>query len=154
MIGASDRPDRPSYGVMAYLQSRGYRVLPVNPQITGEHVHGEYVWRELSQIGEPIDMVDIFRRPQAAGEAVDEAIAAGAKSVWMQLGVINAEAAARAEAAGLKVVMNRCPKIEIPRLGVPKVGQGPELRVIWCAAGLRNHACQAARRVSAECRRR
>ena len=122
MIGASDRPDRPSYGVMAYLQGRGYRVLPVNPQITGEHVHGEYVWRELSQIGEKIDMVDIFRRPQAAGEAVDEAIAAGAKSVWMQIGVINAEAAARAEAAGLKVVMNRCPKIEIPRLAVPKVG--------------------------------
>jgi uncharacterized protein len=122
MIGASDRPDRPSYGVMAYLQSRGYRVLPVNPQITGEHVHGEYVWRALSQIGEKIDMVDIFRRPLAAGEAVDEAIAAGAKSVWLQIGVINAEAAARAEAAGLKVVMNRCPKIEIPRLGVPKVG--------------------------------
>jgi predicted CoA-binding protein len=123
MIGASDRPDRPSYGVMAYLQGRGYRVLPVNPQITGEHVHGEYVWRELSQIGVTVDMVDIFRRPQAAGEAVDEAIAAGAKSVWMQLGVINEAAAARAEAAGLKVVMNRCPKIEIPRLGVPKVGQ-------------------------------
>ena len=121
MIGASDRPDRPSYGVMAYLQSRGYRVLPVNPQITGEHVHGEYVWRELSQIGEPIDMVDIFRRPQAAGEAVDAAIAAGAKSVWLQIGVINEEAAARAEAAGLKVVMNKCPKIEIPRLRVPPV---------------------------------
>jgi uncharacterized protein len=112
MIGASDRSDRPSYGVMAYLQSRGYRVLPVNPQITGEHVHGEYVWRELAQIGEPIDMVDIFRRPQAAGEAVDEAIAAGAKSVWMQLGVINEEAAAMARAAGLTVIMDRCPKIE------------------------------------------
>jgi uncharacterized protein len=122
MIGASDRPDRPSHGVMAYLQSQGYRVLPVNPQITGEHVHGEYVWRDLAQIGVPIDMVDIFRRPLAAGEAVDEAIAAGAKSVWLQIGVINEEAAARAEAAGLKVVMNRCPKIEIPRLGVPKVG--------------------------------
>ena len=121
MIGASDRPDRPSYGVMAYLQSRGYRVLPVNPQITGEHVHGEFVWRELSQIGEPIDMVDIFRRPEAAGEAVDQAIAAGARSVWLQIGVINQAAAARAEAAGLKVVMNRCPKIEIPRLGVPPV---------------------------------
>ena len=121
VVGASDRPDRPSYGVMKFLQNHGYRVIPVNPQITGEHVHGEYVWRELSQIGEPIDMVDIFRRPQAAGEAVDEAIAAGAKSVWMQIGVINAEAAARAEAAGLKVVMDRCPKIEIPRLGVPKV---------------------------------
>ena len=122
MIGASDRPDRPSYGVMAYLQSRGYRVIPINPQITGEHVHGEFVFRELSQIGEPIDMVDIFRRPQAAGEAVDEAIAAGAKSVWLQIGVINHEAAARAEAAGLKVVMDRCPKMEIPRLNVPRVG--------------------------------
>jgi len=122
MIGASDRPDRPSYRVMAYLQERGYRVIPVNPQITGEHVHGEYVFRDLAQIGEPIDMVDIFRRPMAAGEAVDEAIAAGARSVWLQLGVINAEAAARAEAAGLRVVMDRCPAIEIPRLGVPRVG--------------------------------
>jgi len=98
VVGASDRPDRPSYGVMKFLQDRGYRVIPVNPQITGEHVHGEYVWRELAQIGEPIDMVDIFRRPEAAGDAVDEAIAAGAKSVWMQLGVINPAAAARAEA--------------------------------------------------------
>lgn len=122
LIGASDRPDRPSYGVMRVLQNHGYRVFPVNPQITGEHVHGEYVWRELSQIGEPIDIVDIFRRPHAAGEAVDAAIAAGAKAVWMQLGVINHEAAARAEAAGLKVVMDRCPAIEIPRLGLANVG--------------------------------
>ncbi|RIA37525.1 hypothetical protein DFR49_3411 [Hephaestia caeni] len=121
MIGASDRPDRDSNHVMAFLQQHGYRVLPVNPQITGEHIHGEFVWRELSQIGEPIDLVDIFRRPQAAGEAVDQAIAAGAKAVWMQLGVINDAAAARAEAAGLKVVMDRCPAIEIPRLGVPPV---------------------------------
>ena len=121
LVGASDRPDRPSYGVMRVLQDWGYRALPVNPQITGEHVHGEYVWRELVQIGEPIDMVDIFRRPEAAGEAVDQAIAAGAKSVWLQIGVINDEAAARAEAAGLKVVMNRCPAIELPRLGVPRI---------------------------------
>ena len=121
LVGASDRPDRPSYGVMRVLQDWGYRVLPVNPQITGEPIHGEYVWRELAQIGEPIDMVDIFRRPQAAGEAVDQAIAAGAKSVWLQIGVINDEAAARAEAAGLKVVMNRCPAIELPRLGVPRI---------------------------------
>ena len=121
MVGASDRPDRPSYGVMKALQDHGYRVIPVNPQITGEHIHGEYVWRELAQIGEPIDLVDIFRRPQAAGDAVDEAIAVGAKAVWLQLGVINHEAAARAEAAGLKVVMDRCPKIDIPRLGVPKI---------------------------------
>ena len=118
MIGASDRPSRPSYGVMKFMQDHGYRVIPVNPQITGEHVHGEFVWRELSQIGEPIDIVDIFRRPQAAGDAVDEAIAAGAKAVWLQLGVINDVAAAKAEAAGLKVVMNRCPKIEVMRLGL------------------------------------
>ena len=121
LIGASDRPGRPSYDVMRFLQGHGYRVIPVNPQITGEHVHGEYVWRELSQIGEPIDMVDIFRRSEAAGDAVDEAIAAGAKSVWMQIGVVNEAAAARAEAAGLKVVMDRCPKIDIPRLRVPRV---------------------------------
>lgn len=120
VVGASDRPNRPSYGVMKFLQDWGYRVIPINPQITGERVHGEFVWRELSQIGEPIDIVDIFRRPQAAGEAVDQAIAAGAKAVWMQIGVINEEAAARAEAAGLKVVMDRCPKIDIPRLGIKR----------------------------------
>ena len=102
---------------MKFLQDWGYRVLPVNPQITGEHVLGEFVWRELAQIGVPIDIVDIFRRPELAGEAVEQAIFVGAKAVWMQLGVINEEAAARAEAAGLKVVMDRCPHIEIPRLG-------------------------------------
>ncbi|MBE2991168.1 CoA-binding protein [Sphingomonas sp. CFBP 13603] len=123
MIGASDRPDRPSYGVMAKLQAHGYRVIPVNPQITGEHIHGEFVFRDLSQLGDPIDIVDIFRNSTAAGEAVDQAIAAGAKAVWMQLGVVNQEAAARAEAAGLQVVMDRCPAIDIPRLGVAKIEQ-------------------------------
>ena len=126
MIGASDKPDRPSYGVMKFLQNHGYRVIPVNPTITGEHVHGEYVWRDLGQVGVPIDIVDVFRKPEAAGEAVDDAIRAGAKAVWMQLGVINQEAAERAEAAGLKVVMNRCPKIEIARLGLPAVGESSE----------------------------
>ena len=121
LVGISDRPDRPSYGVMKRLQDHGYRVITINPQITGEHVHGEFVFRDLSQIGEPIDLVDIFRRSDAAGEAVDEAIAAGAKAVWMQLGVVNQAAAARAEAAGLKVVMDRCPAIDIPRLGVARV---------------------------------
>jgi uncharacterized protein len=121
LVGASDRPSRPSYGVMRTLQAHGYRVFPVNPQITGEHVHGEFVWRELSQIGEPIDLVDIFRNSDAAGEAVDQAIAAGAKAVWMQLGVVNEAAAARAEAAGLKVVMDRCPAIEIPRLKIERI---------------------------------
>ena len=123
VVGASDRPTRPSYGVMKFLQDWGYRVLPVNPQITGEHVLGEFVWRELAQIGVPIDIVDIFRRPEAAAEAVEQAIFVGAKAVWMQPGVINHEAAARAEAAGLEVVMDRCPHIEIPRLRVPKVSQ-------------------------------
>ncbi len=121
MIGASDRPDRPSYGVMKAMQDHGYRVLPVNPTIAGQHVHGEFVWARLDQIGLPIDMVDIFRRSDRAGEAVDQAIVVGAKSVWMQIGVIDEAAAARAEAAGLAVVMDRCPKIELPRLRVARV---------------------------------
>jgi predicted CoA-binding protein len=126
IVGASDRPDRASNGVMKFLQGRGYKLFPVNPTITGERIHGEYVWRDLHQIGEPIDIVDIFRNSEAAGEAVDEAIAVGAKAVWMQLGVINRDAAERAEAAGLKVVMNRCPKIETIRLGLPAVGESTE----------------------------
>jgi predicted CoA-binding protein len=121
MVGASDNPGRASFGVMKFLQDQGYRVIPVNPRITGEHVHGEYVWRDLSQIGEPIDIVDIFRKSEAVGPIVDEAIEAGAKAVWMQLGVEDQAAAARAEAAGLKVVMNRCPKIEFARLGLSPV---------------------------------
>ena len=123
MVGASDRPERASHGVMRALQAHGYRVIPVNPNITGEHLHGEFVWRELSQIGVPIDIVDIFRRSDAAGEAVDQAIATGAKAVWMQLGVIDEAAAERAEAAGLRVVMDRCIKIEMLRLGIPRIVQ-------------------------------
>ena len=122
MVGASDNPSRASFGVMKFLQDHGYRVMPVNPRITGEHVHGEFVWRELCQIGEPIDIVDIFRNSDSAGEVVDQAIEAGAKAVWMQLGVVDEAAAARAEAAGLKVVMDHCPKIEIARLRLPPVG--------------------------------
>jgi len=121
LVGASDNPGRASFGVMKFLQDHGYRVIPVNPRITGEHIHGEFVWRELAQIGEPIDLVDIFRKSDEAGAVVDAAIDAGAKAVWMQLGVIDDAAAARAEAAGLKVVMDRCPKIEIARLGLKKV---------------------------------
>lgn len=121
LVGISDRPGRPSYGVMKVLQDHGYRVLPVNPLIAGEHIHGEFVWGRLSDIGVPIDMVDIFRRSEAAGEVVDEAIAIGAKSVWMQLAVIDEAAAARAEAAGLKVVMDHCPAIEIRRLRLEPV---------------------------------
>ena len=123
LIGASDNPGRASFGVMKFLQERGYRVIPVNPRITGEHVHGEFIWRELAQIGEPIDLVDIFRKSSEVGALVDDAIAAGAKAVWLQLDVIDEAAAAKAEAAGLKVVMDRCPKIEIARLGLAKIGQ-------------------------------
>ena len=122
LVGASNRPDRPSYRVMRFLQTRGYKVFPVNPQLAGQEIHGETVHASLSDIGEPIDMVDIFRRPLAAGEAVDEAIAIGAKSVWLQLGVINEDAARRAEAAGIHVVMDRCPAIDIPRLNIAPVG--------------------------------
>ena len=123
MVGASDNPSRASFGVMKFLQEKGYRVIPVNPRITGEHVHGEYVWRELEQIGEPIDIVDVFVNSASAGDVVDQAIASGAKAVWMQLGVIDEEAARRAEEAGLKVVMDHCPKIEFARLGLRPVGE-------------------------------
>lgn len=118
MVGASDRPNRPSNGVMLLLQRHGYRVIPVNPRITGEHIYGEFVFRDLDQIGVPIDIVDIFRKSEDAGAVVDAAIAAGAKAVWMQLDVVDHDAAVRAEAAGLKVVMDRCPAIEIRRLGL------------------------------------
>ena len=118
MVGASDRPERASHGVMRYLQQKGYRVIPVNPQIEGQTIHGETVLGTLAEIEGPIDMVDIFRNTAAAAGVIDEAIAAGAKSVWTQLGVLPFEAAARAEKAGLKVVLDRCPKIEIPRLGL------------------------------------
>jgi len=116
MIGASDRPDRPSYGVMAFLQSQGYRVIPVNPMAAGQEILGETVYAALKDIPDKIDMVDIFRNSAAAGPITDEAIAIKAPVVWMQLGVRNDDAARRAEAAGITVVMNRCPKIEFGRL--------------------------------------
>lgn len=123
LVGISDKPERPSYSVMRDLQRHGYRVFPVNPQLSGQEVHGEYVWASLADIDQPIDMVDIFRNSEAAGSVVDEAIALGAHSVWMQLAVVNPEAAARAEEAGLKVVMDRCPMIEIRRLGLKPVAK-------------------------------
>lgn len=118
MVGASDRADRPSYGVMRFLLAHGYQVIPVNPQLAGQTIHDQSVVATLAEIDEPIDIVDIFRNSAAAGAVIDDAIAAGAKAVWTQLGVFNDEGVARAEAAGLKAVVNHCPAIEIPRLGL------------------------------------
>jgi predicted CoA-binding protein len=116
VVGASPRPHRPSHGVMRFLQRHGYRAVPVNPFAAGGEILGERVYANLAEIGEAIDMVDIFRRSELAGAAVDEAIAIAAKVIWMQLDVRDDVAARRAEAQGLKVVMDRCPAIEIPRL--------------------------------------
>ncbi|HTH15618.1 MAG TPA: aminotransferase class V-fold PLP-dependent enzyme, partial [Magnetospirillum sp.] len=117
VVGASANWNRPSYFVTKYLREKGYRVIPVNPGLDGQELLGERVYKDLASIPEPVDMVDIFRNSEAAGLITEQAIEIGAKVVWMQLGVRNDEAAARAESAGLKVVMNRCPKIEFGRLG-------------------------------------
>jgi len=116
MVGASPNWVRPSYFAMKYLQSKGYRVIPVNPAAAGEEILGEKAYASLSDIPVKIDIVDIFRKSDAVPPIVDEAIAIGAKVVWMQLGVRHEGAAAKAEAAGLRVVMNRCMKIEFGRL--------------------------------------
>ena len=120
MVGASPNWNRPSFFAMKYLQEKGYRVVPVNPRAAGEVILGETCYGGLSDVPDKVDMVDIFRSSEAAGEIVDEAIALkdklGLRVIWMQLGVRNDAAAARAEAAGLTVVMDRCPKIEFGRL--------------------------------------
>jgi predicted CoA-binding protein len=116
MVGASTNWNRPSYFVMKYLQVKGFRVIPVNPAAAGQEILGERVYASLREVPEKVDMVDVFRNSEAAGPITDEAIEKGAKVVWMQIGVRNDAAAERAEAAGLKVVMNRCPKIEYSRL--------------------------------------
>lgn len=119
LVGWSPNPDRPSHRVAAYLSARGYRVIPVNPGQAGQIVAGEVVRASLADIVEPVDMVDIFRRSEEAGAVLDAALALpGLKAVWMQLGVEDAAAALRGEAVGVQVVMNRCPAIEIPRLGL------------------------------------
>ncbi|TQF77834.1 CoA-binding protein [Elioraea sp. Yellowstone] len=118
LVGASARPERPSHGVMRTLLAHGYAVVPVNPNLAGQELMGQRVVARLAGIEGPVDLVDIFRRSSEAGRAVDEAIAIGAKAVWLQLGVIDAAACDRARAAGLMAVMDRCPAIELRRLGI------------------------------------
>jgi len=119
VVGASDKPWRPSHGVFRFLLERGYQATPVNPLLAGRTIHGRPVVARLED-AQPLDMVDIFRASAKAGTAVDEAIRLGARTVWMQLGVIDAPAAERARAAGLAVVMDRCPVIEVRRLGLTR----------------------------------
>ncbi|MFN6924430.1 MAG: CoA-binding protein [Tabrizicola sp.] len=120
LVGWSPKTDRPSHRVADFLKRKGYRVIPVNPGQAGQAALGETVASSLAEAAAvaPIDMVEIFRRSEEAGAVADEAVRIGAKVVWMQLGVVDEAAANRARQAGLKVVMNRCPAIEIPRLGL------------------------------------
>lgn len=120
LTGASPNPDRPSHRVMNFLLSRGYRVIPVNPGQAGKTILGQTVYATLADIPEPVDMVEVFRASDALPSVVDEAKALSPmpRVIWSQLGVRHDEAAAEAEAAGMKVVMNHCPAIEIPRLGI------------------------------------
>src|SRR5690606_3212542 len=130
MVGASANWNRPSYFAMKYLQQKGYRVIPVNPKEAGNEILGEKAYASLSEIPVKIDMVDCFRASDAIPPIADEAIRIGAKVLWMQLGVRHDEAAKKAEAAGLKVVMNRCPKIEFGRLSREIGWMGVNTRVI------------------------
>ena len=124
LVGASANPERDSHTVMAYLLEQGYSVHPVNPGLAGQILLGQTVYACLSDVPAPVDMIDSFRNSEAAGGVVDDALEEqerlGLRSIWMQLEVINETAAAKAEAEGLQVVMDRCPKIDIPRLGLDR----------------------------------
>lgn len=132
MVGASANWNRPSFFAMKYLQGKGYRILPVNPRTTGQYILGEPCVASLADLSEPVDMVDIFRGSESAGPIVDQVLSLPLRphTIWMQLGVRNDAAAARAEKEGLQVVMNRCPKIEYARLNGELGWQGLNSRVI------------------------
>lgn len=130
VVGASQNWNRPSFFMMKYLQSKGYRTIPVNPGVAGKEILGERVHASLRDIPEKVDMVDIFRASSAVPPIVEDAIRIGAKVVWMQIGVRHDEAAHRAEAAGLTVIMNRCPKIEWGRLNRELSWGGVNSRII------------------------
>jgi uncharacterized protein len=137
MVGASEKENRPSYFAFKYLLERGYKMIPVNPGHAGEEMLGQRVYARLSDIPEPVDMVDIFRASQHALSIVQEALALNPKPqvIWMQLGIRNDEAAALAEANGMKVVMNRCPKIEYGRLSSEIAWIGVNTRTISSKRG-------------------
>jgi uncharacterized protein len=116
VVGASDEPWRPSFGIMRYLQRAGYKIIPVNPFLVGGSVHGEPFRASLRDLDEPVDLVNVFRRPDAVEAVVDDAIAVGAPALWLQIGVRNETARSRAEAAGITVVMDRCISVEHARL--------------------------------------
>lgn len=116
LVGASANTARPSNRVMAFMQNQGYRVIPVNPGLSGQTLHGELVYAHLSDIPVPVDMVDVFRQADQCPDIARDAVAMGAKTLWLQLDITSEEAAGIAEAAGMDVVMDRCPKIEIERV--------------------------------------
>ena len=127
LVGASDKPSRPSFEVMGFLLEHGFAVVPVNPGLAGGQIHGQTIVASLAEAG-PLDMVDVFRRSEEAGAVVAEATRLGARAVWLQLGVMDEEAAAAARAQGVLVVQDRCPAIEWPRLGIgpARPGAGPQ----------------------------
>lgn len=118
LVGASEKTNRPSHEVMENLQGHGYRVIPVNPRLAGQEILGETVYADLASLPEPVDMADLFLAPERTDAVIDQAIEQKIPVLWLQIGVINENGAARAEAAGLKVIMDRCPKQEIPKLGI------------------------------------